>query len=89
MLTFDSSCLSIILFLFVCIDHDVLLEKKGYSESDWAVIIVQHLMSRLTVDSNYVIDSSYSNKLLEKCPCKDHDDLVTNPGDLSYGTYRL
>ena len=67
----------------------MLLERKGYTESEWAVIIVQHLISRLTVDSNYKIDdSSYSNKLLEKCPCKDHDDLVTDPGDTSYGMYK-
>ena len=65
----------------------MLLERKGYRESEWAVIIIQHLISQLTVDSNYIIDSSYSNKPLEKCPCKYHDDLVTIPGDTSYGMY--
>ena len=65
----------------------MLLESNGYRESEWAVVIVQHLISKLTVDSNCIIDWSYCNKPLEKCPCKDHDDLVMKQGDTSYGMY--
>ena len=61
----------------------MLLEKTNYIAVEWAVIVAQHLLSKLTVNSKYIIDSSP----LEKCPCKDGDNLIVNSGDTSYGMY--
>ena len=61
----------------------MLLENTNYIEAEWAVIVAQHLLSKLTVNSKYIIDSSP----MEKCPCEDGDDLIVNNGDTSYGMY--
>ena len=80
-------------------DHTILWEKKGQEtekdsstllmptrerkEQTHAIKIAQHLLTKLTVNSTYTIDSSYG--AMKKCTCKDHEDLLGKPGDTSYG----
>ena len=61
----------------------MLPEKKHHLESEWAVIVSQHLLSKLTVNNKYLVDSYR----MENCPCNDGDDLIVSMGDTSYGMY--
>ncbi|XP_045176502.2 uncharacterized protein LOC123537026 [Mercenaria mercenaria] len=67
-------------------DHEVLLEEKDYDESQWSVVLAQHLLSKLTPDRRYIIDSFRPLALeTNKCLCDEMDNLVGQVGDTSFG----
>lgn len=56
----------------------------GGKEADWAVLLVQHLISKLAVYDSLIIDDQYDKKPY-RCPCKEKEDLIAISGDTSYG----
>ena len=91
----NSNCI----FSVFVLDHTILWEEKGQEtekdsstllmptkerkEQTYAIKIAQHLLSKLTVNSTYTIDSSYG-----AMTWKYLEDLLGKPGDVSYGMYK-
>lgn len=65
------------------IDRDALFEVRDYEgkEGDWAVKVVQHLLTKLAVDNKYVLarDTSFTRTFLQ-------DESFEHIGDTSFGT---
>ena len=63
-------------------DHDALFEERNYEgkEGDWAVKVVQHLLTKLAVDNKYILApyTSESGTLLR-------DEFIGHIGDTSFG----
>ncbi|XP_045158004.1 uncharacterized protein LOC123524120 [Mercenaria mercenaria] len=67
-------------------DYQPLFENQE-RESDWSVVVAQHLLSVLTVDSTYTVSAAPFTQagLPPKCPCQLKDDLIGKVGDTSFG----
>ena len=58
-------------------------------EGKWAVIVAQHLLSQLAVDSKYKIDRQYAHLDVTSgnCFCEKEDVFRGSFDDTSYGQY--
>lgn len=61
-------------------------EPSGVPESEWTVILVHHLLSKLPVSEFYVIDSGCREKQY-RCPCQCGEKLTGMYGDTSIGMF--
>lgn len=84
-LTLPLATIQLCINLYFCfsIDHDTLCDERDCEgkEGEWALKVVQHLLTKLAVDNKYVIApfTNFTRTLLQ-------DVLTEHIGDTSFGT---